>query len=208
MRAAIVFLAFVVTGCASGGYASQHAPPTASHHPHASVSAQLKLPSRTLPAGSSMPARVIVNNQTGHAIHLIGCLSLFGAALVSSSYHPEPVWPACQRELTVPTGKSIYRVALTATYEECSEVPGQGRACLPGGRMPPLPPGNYRATLFQSSHVVSAPAPIPVKVTPRSLANHTAVSGIAEGEHAGQRWCARPAGSRVLFPCLRRPFPR
>jgi hypothetical protein len=38
-------------------------------------------------------------------------------------------------------------------------------SCLPGGRMPPLPPGVYRTQFFQSRPLAAAPAAITVLVT-------------------------------------------
>jgi hypothetical protein len=162
MKTAVVLLALAVAGCTSGSYASHQAPAAA-------VSVQLKLQSQTMEAGSSMPAQIIVDNRTGHALHVKGCGSPFQIGLDSSSYHAEPGWPACLQTLTIATGKSSYRVAIPASYYDCGPVAqGNSRACL-HGRPPPLPAGEYRAILFQSPQIVSAPAPIPVLVTPRSL---------------------------------------
>ena len=170
MRASVVLLALAVAGCASGSYASRQAPPPAPRDSPALISVQVKVPSRTLAAGSSMPAQIVVDNRTGHAIHVPGCGSLFQLALDSNSYHPEPLWPACLQAFTIAIGKSSYPVTLTASYYVCGGVASTGiPACLPDGQPPPLPAGGYRAVLFQSSHIVSAPAPIPVRVTPRSL---------------------------------------
>jgi hypothetical protein len=165
MRTWVVLLAFAVAGCASGSYASRQAQPAAPRHSPALVSVQVEVPSRVMEAGSSMPAHIVIDNRTGHAIHVIGCLSLFQLALESSSYRPDPAWLACAQRLTIAIGKSSYPVTLTASYDACGT--GGTPACLPGGRMPPLPAGEYRAVLFQSSHVVSAPPSIPVRVTPR-----------------------------------------
>jgi hypothetical protein len=170
MRASVVLLALAVAGCASGSYASRQAPPPAPRDSPALVSVQVKVPSRTLAAGSSMRAQIVVDNRTGHAIHVAGCGSLFQLALDSSSYHPEPLWPACLQAFTIAVGESSYPVTLIASYYSCGGVASTGiPACLPDGQPPPLPAGGYRAVLFQSPHIVSAPAPIPVRVTPRSL---------------------------------------
>jgi hypothetical protein len=127
-------------------------------------------------AGSSMSARIVVDNSTGHVVHAVGCLSLFQLALASSSYRPEPAWPACAQKFTIATGDSSYPVTLTASYDACGAGAGTP-ACLAGDPMPPLPAGEYRAVLFQSSHIGSAPASIPVRVTPRSLHPAAAAKG-------------------------------
>ncbi len=38
------------------------------------------------------------------------------------------------------------------------------------GDIPPLPPGDYRATFFQDSHVVPPSDPVEVRVTPLMMA--------------------------------------
>jgi hypothetical protein len=115
-----------------------------------------------------MPAHIVVDNRTGHAIHVTSCGLPFQLGLESSSYHPEVAWAACRMTFTIAIGKSSYRVMIPASYYDCGPVAqGGSRACL-HGRPPPLPAGEYRAVLFQSPQIVSAPAPIPVLVTPRS----------------------------------------
>lgn len=115
-----------------------------------------------------MSGRVVVENNTGRAIHASGCLALFQVALVSGSYHPSVAWPLCLQPFTIPAGRSSYPVTVEASYSQCSQGrPQDGlKACLPGPRPPPLPPGDYRATLFQEGHLVPVPPAIPVRVTP------------------------------------------
>jgi hypothetical protein len=118
-------------------------------------------------AGSSMSAHVVIENNTGRAIHASGCLTLFQVALESGSYHPTVAWFDCLQSFTIPAGQSSYPVTITASYLQCSPGgPGDSsKACLPGGRMPSLPPGVYRAVLFQVRHLVPGPSPITVQVT-------------------------------------------
>jgi len=120
-----------------------------------------------MPGGSRMTGRVLVRNRTGHALHVKGCLSLFQVALASRTYHPAVAWPACLQRLTISAGRSSYRVQILATYLQCTQGPPQNGApsCLPGGRMPPLPPGVYHTQLFQSLPLATAPPPIIVRVT-------------------------------------------
>jgi hypothetical protein len=56
------------------------------------MSAMVVLPSQTMTAGSSMPGRVVVENNTGRAIHVLGCGTLFQVALVSSTHRPAIAW--------------------------------------------------------------------------------------------------------------------
>src|SRR5262245_45694457 len=118
-------------------------------------------------AGSSMSGRLIVENSSGRAIHAWGCGTLFAVVLASRTYHPTVAWPACLQRLTIPIGRSSYRVTVEARYGQCG--PGSSdsaiKACGPDGRMPPLPPGDYNAILFQAHDLVRAPPPVPVRVT-------------------------------------------
>jgi hypothetical protein len=119
-----------------------------------------------------MSGRVVVDNQTGHAIHTHGCGSPFAVALATSTYRPDLITGACAEAITIPTGKSSYPVRVLASYLACSvDHSANGLpACLPGSKLPPLPAGTYRATLFQDSHVLPAPPTIPVRVTPKPAA--------------------------------------
>jgi hypothetical protein len=170
MRASVVLLALAVAGCTSGSHASGQASAAAPRYSPALVSVQVMVPSRTMEAGSSMLAHIVVDNRTGHAIHANGCGQLFELALGSDSYPAQAGWPACLQPLTIAAGKTSYPWTIRATYDECG---GTGSppppACLPGGGAPPLPAGMYSVVFFQSSNLVSAPAPIPVQVTPRLL---------------------------------------
>jgi hypothetical protein len=163
MRVSVVLLALAVAGCASG-----HA--AAPRYSSALVSVQVVVPSRTMEAGSSMLAHIVVDNRTGHAIHANGCGQLFELALGSDSYPAQAGWPACLQPLTIAAGKTSYPWTIRATYDSCGGTGIQPQpACLPGGGAPPLPAGQYRVVFFQISDLVSEPAPIPVQVTPRSL---------------------------------------
>lgn len=163
---ALLALVAAVAGCASHGAA-----PAADPHTTASaapVSVRVVLPSRTMTAGSQMSGRVVVDNTTGHAIHTGGCGSVFQVALTSRTYHPKVAWTTCLQLFTIPAGNSSYPVTVRATYLACSEGhPGGGlKACLPGMKPPPLPPGTYHAKLFvQGKLFAPAPPAIPVHVT-------------------------------------------
>jgi hypothetical protein len=182
----VVALAAAVAGCSGGGslppaHSRSAAAPPASRGtaapvaPHPSprpLSVRVVLPVRTLPGGSRITGRVLVRNRTGHALHLIGCGGFFAVALASRTYHPQVAWPACAQRLTIPAGRSSYRVRIGAAYNECTQGPPQDgmKSCLPGGRMPPLPPGVYHTEFFQSRPLAAAPAPVTVRVTAPSAA--------------------------------------
>jgi hypothetical protein len=169
----VLVLAAAVAGCSGGGSLppahsrSAAAPPPSSRPSSRPLSVRLVLPARTLPGGSHMTGRVLVRNRTGHALHLTGCGGFFAVALASRTYHPEVAWPLCAQRLTIPAGRSSYRVRIGAAYSECTQGPPQDGvlSCLPGGRMPPLPPGVYHTQFFQYRPLAAAPAAITVRVT-------------------------------------------
>ncbi len=114
-----------------------------------------------------MTGHVLVDNATGHPIHVLGCGSLFQVDLTSRGYRPAVGWPACLQRITIPVGHTRYRVTVESTYNQCG--PGGRRdglrACRPGGGMPSLPPGTYHARLFQVRPLVRTPPAITVRVT-------------------------------------------
>jgi hypothetical protein len=173
-----VVVALAMTGCASlSRFAVGHGPaaPAAAHRrtsvfpgPQHLLSARVVLPSQTMTAGSRMTGHVLVDNNTGHAIHTSGCLNLFQVLLTSGTYRPAAAWALCLQRFTIPVGEARYPVTVWASYSQCSQGHAQHgmRACLPGDRMPPLPPGIYRVRLFQSSTLVRIPPPVTVRVIP------------------------------------------
>jgi hypothetical protein len=109
---------------------------------------------------------VVVTNNTGRAIHPVGCLYLFQVYLASRTFHPDDVGgPLCRQIFTIPVGVSTYQIGVSAIYHSCGPgSPSTTRPCMPDGRPPPIPPGKYRAKLLGP---VQAP-PVPVRVIPRS----------------------------------------
>src|SRR6266568_2313690 len=185
VRSLIIVLALFVAACSSSSHISSRRPQTAPAQPapkphttlpatprrsSAPVFARVVLPSRIMTAGSSMSARVVVENNTGRAIHVSGCLTLFQVALASGKYQPAVAWPACAQAFTIPVGQSSYPVTVRASYLECSAGRRQGavRACLPGRQPPPLPPGDYHARLFQLGNLVPVPPARTVRRPPCS----------------------------------------
>jgi hypothetical protein len=163
----------LAAGCSSGSPAADPAvtttatPVTPSKVPIAPVWISIELPATTMVAGSTMKGHVVVHNRTGRPLHKGGCGSLFQVALASDTIKPQVAWAMCLQPITIPTGTSSYPVQVLGTYNGCSNdgPHGDTPACLPGSKVPPLPAGPYRATLYQSSTVAAAPTPIPVQVT-------------------------------------------
>jgi hypothetical protein len=116
-----------------------------------------------------MLAHIIVDNRTGHAIHVNGCGQLFELALGNSSHPAEAGWPPCLMTLTLAAGTTSYPWTIRATYDSCGGVGADVHACLPHNQSPPLPAGDYDVVLCQQTNTFSAPAPIPIRLTPRPL---------------------------------------
>lgn len=184
MRQAAIVLVLVLAAAACSGGGDSSAPEgsgptraTSGGSPSSSlvpgpgrVTVRVVVPWRTIRAGSSRPARVVVSNATGSDLNLSGCGSPFQVALVRPGISPEVAWLACLQRITIPSGESSYPVTVRATYNSCSGSipPAAGAvACLPNQGPPPLPTGNYRAKLFQSPTIGPAPSPIEIRVVRR-----------------------------------------
>ena len=144
----LLVLALVLAGCTSQAL-------------QAPLSARIVLPVSTMAAGSSISGKIVVENNTGHALLATGCKSLFAVALGNDRISPDVVWRSCLQTFTIPEGESSYPVIVTASYSTCSPP-----LCTDGSLSPSLPPGDYRAMLFQQTIVVPVPPPIPIRVTP------------------------------------------
>jgi hypothetical protein len=132
------------------------------------LSARLVVPSKKVVAGSVVQTKLRVGNTTGNPVTVTSCGSPFAVALNSKAYMPLVGFPACAMSFTIPIGRSTYTVPLQASYSSCGgegTIPGQGppRPCI-NGRPPPLPVGKYQVKVYQNPAVVSAPAPINVRV--------------------------------------------
>ena len=88
-----------------------------------------------------MSGYVLVENNTGHAVHTSGCGTLFQILLTSSHYRPPVAWFTCWQPFVIPVGESRYPAPVRASYSECSQGrPQHGfRPCLRAGRPPRFP---------------------------------------------------------------------
>ncbi|HEY7280765.1 MAG TPA: hypothetical protein VID47_04140 [Actinomycetota bacterium] len=135
-------------------------------NPGTPVWAQIVLPTFTMPAGSSAFGEVVVHNGTGHALNGSGCGSPFAVALGNDRITPDVGWNDCLMRITIPAGVSSWPVTVRASYLGCDNgSSGDFPACV-DGHVPPLPPGEYVAGLYQLPTFVPDPSPVPVKVTP------------------------------------------
>lgn len=171
--AASVIAAVVVTLLLTGGmnstrvtvgpaFTQPSAPQTSTLTPTTSAPlyATLKLSEASVPAGGTVAGEVIVENDTGAALHPVTC-GLYQAALASNGYEPSISWPLCARRTTIPVGRSSYPVSIAARYYNC--VPSNSPPCVD---QRPLPPGTYQAKVFASSPNLPLPASLKVTVTP------------------------------------------
>jgi hypothetical protein len=131
------------------------------------VSVEVVLTLETMRTGTTATAQVVVQNDTGQALEVLGCGSTFALALTSASYQPQLAWPTCASKISFPPGRSTYPVTLSASYLACtaSTSPSALPACLPSGQPPPLPPGDYRAVLFQGPAIAPSPPGQPIHLT-------------------------------------------
>jgi hypothetical protein len=152
----------VVPDRAATGTPQPVSQPVAPAHPKSLLWARIVLPSKTIPAGSMIPARVMVVNNTGGALHGEGCGSPFQVAFANDKIVPSVTWLDCLQRFTIPAGESSWPVTVAARYSACG---AELVHCVE--RYPPaLPPGDYRAMLFLSSRVVPTPPPVHVRIVP------------------------------------------
>ena len=150
-------------------------PPVSQTNPPATgssvpLSATLSLSSTSVPAGGTLTGKVIVENNTGAALHPVTC-GLYQAVLANNSYQPEIPWPLCATLTTIPVGRSSYPVTILARYYDC--VPNNSPPCVD---QQPLPPGTYQAKVSTMSLTLPVPAPVAVTVTPSTVSAQQTVT--------------------------------
>ena len=126
------------------------------------ITARIMLPSR-IRSGSRVNAIVVVDNATGRDVVGEGCIAIFAVALSNSAVHPDPDWLLCRGSRVIPEGTSQWPVVVSARYPTCDSGPPP--SCLDRDALP-LPPGRYRAKLYQPSPNVASARAVPVHVTP------------------------------------------
>ena len=119
--------------------------------------------------GTTATGEVVVQNNTGRALQASGCGSTFALALTSATYQPQVGWLRCLTNISFPPGRSTYNVTLVASYLACTRGTPSSTlpSCLPSGQAPPLPPGDYRAVLFQNPSIAPSPPARPIHLTPQ-----------------------------------------
>jgi hypothetical protein len=180
MKRLALTLVLLLSACSSATRHNSSAPTTRAPRPNPSPTTEpsgagtivvhLDLPSDTMTAGGSMSGTITIDNNTGTPVE-VGC-RFFGVDLGNDKIKSEPVWPAvaCVSDTKIPTGRSTFPVTVPATYSGCDPNDDWGAnrlpRCPPGGGMPPLPPGEYRATFIQRDTHFPAPPPRLIHVVP------------------------------------------
>jgi hypothetical protein len=110
--------------------------------------------SGTVVAGETLPMTVVVSNNTGAPIEISYCNAEFAVGLENDEVDQQLGFNACLRISTLEPGISTFDVEVSASYGSCVAVgpddpqPAGMVECLPGGGIPPLPPGAYRTRLY------------------------------------------------------------
>jgi hypothetical protein len=132
------------------------------------LSARIVLPDTTVRSGSQLNGYVEIRNPTGAEVTVSGCLSPVVVALSNRSARGGVGWLDCGGAFTIPTGRSRFSVSVRADYGGCSGEPSPTSEpvvrCGPNGEIPGLPPGTYRAKLYQRHRFVADPPPVRVRV--------------------------------------------
>ncbi len=158
-----VLVALVVSAAIVGGptvvLSSADTPPPPG------LTASLTLRSHSVEAGGTIRGMITVRNETGAPASASGCVDWFQVALVGNGVKPELRWLACAGTIELPAGTTRYPVVVHASYSHCNQLPPDPPACI-GDQPPPLPPGQYKARVFEIFKAMAEPRPVTVKVAP------------------------------------------
>jgi hypothetical protein len=163
MAVAVMLVAVGACGddAASNAPATTEDPPGSPEEATPPLSARIELDAQTLTIGEAIDGRVVVANNTGENIEVIGCGSIFQVALANEDYEQQVGWDACAEPSTIRMGESSYPVTVRAEHLACVGAP-------PYGDLPscdsPFPPGDYEARLYQGYNGREVPEPQPVQV--------------------------------------------
>ena len=126
------------------------------------LAARVVLPAKRLASGATVLADVVVSNRTGKPLRGTGCGSPFQIVLSNDQVHQDVGWRLCAESIEIPVGISHHKVRVSAV-SACGE--GRGLSPCQAGKLPPLPPGTYRATLAQNPVFTPTPPTITIRVT-------------------------------------------
>jgi hypothetical protein len=165
----VVTAALALGGCGSSARSAAagfktSAPPAGAHGAERHswpVSGRIELAAGTVRAGTTIGAKLVLDNHTGRSLKLMrGCKGQYFEVAVGNARIPaDVVWAtsACDDHWVLKAGTNIYKTKVLTTYNHCSQqrhhraMPTDPN-CLGPARdvMPRLPPGRYTAKLFTS----------------------------------------------------------
>lgn len=141
-------------------------PPTIGSVQVPGVTSRLELATTNVDQGAALRGTVVVENSTGHALEITYCISPFAVSLQNRHAYQQSLLPACATIGVIPVGRSKHPVVSATTYSECtntgSDVDRGSPSCV-GGKPPPLPPGDYLASVTVPEGV-SSPEPVHVHI--------------------------------------------
>ena len=158
MALAVVLVALGACGDDTASNAHEEASP-----PLAPLSARIELDAQTVTIGGTIDGRVVVANNTGENIDVIGCGSIFQVPLGERGVRAAGQLESCAEPFTIPTGETSYPVTVRAEHLGCSGGPPPYPADMPACGSP-FPLGDYEARLYQGYKGRKVPEPPPVHV--------------------------------------------
>lgn len=173
----LVFAATAMLGGSGCGKSASHvAAPSPEKRGLLSASSQLSdriVLQHSVEAGTSMQGELVVQSRGQRPMPLLfqGCRPFYVVALTNGTIIPRPGFASvCQtKPLVISPGENRLRVTVSTMYDTCSAgeapVTASSPACLPGGHLPPLPAGPYRAVLTGAGLALPDPPPVTVVLT-------------------------------------------
>lgn len=132
------------------------------------VLVDVELDATTAIPDGELTATVVVSNNTGHPIAIGYCGNEFAVGLESDEVDQSLAFPACREEGAIVPGTSRFHVRILTTYGSCTAAPDPTPptvACLSGGGIPALPPGEYRTHLYPPDGIDADAPPVTVTLT-------------------------------------------
>jgi hypothetical protein len=156
--AALVVIAIGAPAIAIGSRSTSHSIAPSHVDSAADLTADIELPGDEVVTGSEVHGTLVVVNNTARQVTLEGpgeCHGKWAVTLTNTSVQPDVAFTQeCGSErMVLAPGANRFPFTLSTSYHACSNSsnPAEMVRCLPGGGIPPLPPGNYQAVLVTSS---------------------------------------------------------
>jgi len=131
----------------------------------------VELDATTVEAGGTLSGQVVVSNNTGEPIDISYCGAEFAVVLENDEVDQQLISDLCIWQGELVPGVSTFEVEVSAKYGSCVTIgpvepePDAMVACLPEGRIPPLPPGEYATRLYPPAGLDADAPPVTVTLT-------------------------------------------